>query len=602
MLSYIWFWKINSKGVVFNMEPFKNFKVAAYVYAYYLEKVDEAEIQRGIDYFKKYIHLDKVYIENHRGTVDIPVEKLKAVKALFEKNGIETSGGITSTQLVDGVRKPSYYDTFCYTDPRHREEYLRIVRELASVFDEIILDDFFFTACRCEMCIEAKGKQSWKDYRLHMMEEFSHEIVDLARKVNPKMNFIIKYPNWYESYQETGYNPGKQKDIFDMIYTGTETRNACYSPQHLQLYESYSIIRLQENTAPGRNGGGWIDQGGSSDNLSRWLDQANATMLAKAKELMLFNFAVLVDSPALPPLGQQFYRIDEIVGKCGNPVGVAAWEPFDADGEDQLYNYLGQCGLAVEPSPYFNDKAPTVLLTQSSACEPDAMEKLEKYVRQGGNAVVTVGFVHETYDKGIKDMTSVRLTHRHVLSNEFMVSNMNYLQMEVERSDDPILFEVLDYKTNATHSDITILAGEDNFPMMTEDNYGKGRLFILNVPENFADLYKLPKSVVRAFNKHLSMGQRVFVAAHPQVNFFAYDNNVYGIQSHRPMPDSIQVIVRGECKGLRDIETGRVYDEKLTMPKPGKKGDATTVIPEPTEYAFEVQMFPGRMMFVEVID
>ena len=285
-----------------------------------------------------------------------------------------------------------------------------------------------------------------------------------------------------------------------------------------------------------------------------------------------------------------------------DPVGVAAWEPFDADGEDQLYNYLGQCGLAVEPSPYFNDKAPTVLLTQSSACEPDAMEKLEKYVRQGGNAVVTVGFVHETYDKGIKDMTSVRLTHRHVLSNEFMVSNMNYLQMEVERSDDPILFEVLDYKTNATHSDITILAGEDNFPMMTEDNYGKGRLFILNVPENFADLYKLPKSVVRAFNKHLSMGQRVFVAAHPQVNFFAYDNNVYGIQSHRPMPDSIQVIVRGECKGLRDIETGRVYDEKLTMPKPGKKGDATTVIPEPTEYAFEVQMFPGRMMFFEVID
>ena len=107
MLSYIWFWKINSKGVVFNMEPFKNFKVAAYVYAYYLEKVDEAEIQRGIDYFKKYIHLDKVYIENHRGTVDIPVEKLKAVKALFEKNGIETSGGITSTQLVDEIGKAS---------------------------------------------------------------------------------------------------------------------------------------------------------------------------------------------------------------------------------------------------------------------------------------------------------------------------------------------------------------------------------------------------------------------------------------------------------------------------------------------------------------
>lgn len=583
------------------MEPFKNFKVAAYVYAYYLDKADEAEIQRGIDYFKKYIHLDKVYIENHRGVVDIPVEKLKKVKALFEKNGIETSGGITSTALVNGQRKPSYYDTFCYTDPAHRAEYLRIVRELASVFDEIILDDFFFTACRCEMCIEAKGDKSWKDYRLGLMEEFSHEIVDLAKSVNPGLNFIIKYPNWYESYQETGYNPGKQKDIFDMIYTGTETRNACYSAQHLQRYESYSIIRLLENTAPGRNGGGWIDQGGSSDNLSRWLDQANLTMLAKARELMLFNFSVLVDSPALPPLGQEFYRIDKLVGLCGNPVGVAAWEPYDADGEDQVYNYLGQGGVNVEPSPYFNDKAPTVLLTQSSACDPTAMEKLEKYVREGGNAIVTVGFVHETYDKGIKDMTSVRLTHRHVLGKEFMVANANYNASEVACSTEPVLFEVLDYKTNATHSDITILAGEDNFPMMTEDNYGKGRLFILNVPENFADLYKLPQPVWRAINKHMSMGQRVYLGCPAQFNFFAYDNNVYGIQSYRPMAQTVQVIVRGDCKGLRDLETGKVYEEKLTLPKPGMKGDATSVIPEETEYAFEVTLFPGRMMFFEVL-
>ena len=33
--------------------------------------------------------------------------------------------------------------------------------------------DFFFTACRCEMCIEAKGKRSWKEYRLNLMEQFA---------------------------------------------------------------------------------------------------------------------------------------------------------------------------------------------------------------------------------------------------------------------------------------------------------------------------------------------------------------------------------------------------------------------------------------------
>ncbi|MCQ2445386.1 MAG: hypothetical protein MJ141_00685, partial [Clostridia bacterium] len=147
------------------MQPYKNFKLASYVFAYYLARATDEEIQKGIDYFKQYAPLNKVYIENHRGKVDIPQKRLREVKALFEKNGIETSGGITSTQFVNGVRKPSYYDTFCYTDPDHRKEYLRIVKELAEVFDEIILDDFFFTACRCEMCIEAKGDRSWKDFR-----------------------------------------------------------------------------------------------------------------------------------------------------------------------------------------------------------------------------------------------------------------------------------------------------------------------------------------------------------------------------------------------------------------------------------------------------
>ncbi len=583
-------------------KKFENFQVAAYVFAYYLNTAEEKDIQKGIDFYKKHIHLDKVYIENHRGKIDISQEKLRMAKAVFEKNGIQVAGGITSTQFVNGIRKPSYYDTFCYTDPDHRAEYLRIVKELAEVFDEIILDDFFFTGCRCEMCIEQKGNRSWARYRLDMMEQFSHEIVDLAKSVNPKMYFIIKYPNWYESYQETGYNPGKQKDIFDMIYTGTETRDPVYSAQHLQRYESYSIIRLMENTAPGKNGGGWIDPFGASDNMNVFLEQAHLTLLAKAKELMLFNFSVLEDTPLLPALGHDLYRIDRLVGMSGKPVGVSVWEPFDGDGEDQLYNYLGMCGLNVEPTPYFNENAPVVLFTQSTAHAPDAMEKLEKYVRSGGNAVVTAGFFHEMYHKGIKELTSVRLTHRHVLGNEYMINHANYTDVHYATAPEKVLFEVLDYKTNASVSDITLIAGEDNFPIMTEDNYGKGRFFILNVPENFAELYKLPREVIQGINKHLSMGQRMYLGCTPKYNLFAYDNNVYGIRSYRPMADVCQVIVRGKCKGLRDPETGTVYDACLPLATPCPRGDATCVIDEPAEFAFPVKMAPGTMKFLEIID
>jgi len=583
------------------MEGYRNFKVAAYVFAYYLAEASEEEILQGINFFKNSIHLDKVYLENHRSVVDIPVEKMRKVKKLFNDNGIETSGGITSTVLVDGKRKPALFDSFCYSDPAHRQKYLQIVRELASVFDEIILDDFFFASCRCEMCIEAKGKMSWKDYRLKLMEDFSKEIVDLAKSVNPNVNFIIKYPNWYESYQETGYNPGKQKDIFDMIYTGTETREPFYSAQHLQRYESYSIIRLMENTAPGRNGGGWIDPWGSWNNINQFLEQADLTFYAKAKELMLFNFTHLLDTTMLPALGQRLKRTDRMVSMMGNPVGVSAWEPFDADGEDQVYNYLGMGGVAVEPSPYFNEDAPTVLLTQSSAYAPDAMEKLEAYVRRGGNAVITVGFLREMYDKGMKDMTSVRLTNRHVMGKEYMIDNANYTNVHCAKGEESVLFEILDYKTNATWADILLLAGENNFPVMTEDFYGKGRLFILNVPENFADLYKLPKEVWRSINKHISMGQRVYVAGDAKCSFFAYDNNVYGIQSYSPKEENIQVIVRGECKGIRDLESGKVYSEKLTVFVPDKRQDAATVIDEPVEYAFEIPVWGGRDIFFEIL-
>ena len=122
------------------------------------------------------------------------------------------------------------------------------------------------------------------------------------------------------------------------------------------------------------------------------------------------------------------------------------------------------------------------------------------------------------------------------------------------------------------------------------------------MPENYADLYKLPSEVIRGMNKHLSMGQRVYLGCAPKYNLFAYDNNVYGIQCYRPMRDTCQVIVRGECRGLRDIETGREYTQCKALPLPGHRGDATSEIPEPPEFAFDVTMFPGRYMFFEVME
>lgn len=584
------------------MEKYKNFSLASYVYAYYLDGKTEEQIQADIDFYNQYVPLNKVYLETHRALVDIPEEQMRMAKRVFERNGFTVSGGITTTVKV-GDAKPAIFDCFCFSDPAHREELLRIVRYTASVFDEFILDDYYFSSCRCEMCIREKGKRSWKQFKLDQMRDFSHLLVGAAKEVNPKCNVIIKYPNWYESFQELGYDPGRQKDIFDMIYTGTETRNSNYSGQHLQRYLSYGLVRLMENTAPGRNGGGWIDLGGSAGNLSVWLEQADLTLFSGARELMMFNFASLINSPALAALGVELRRVDNILGKLGNPVGVSAYEPYDSDGEDQLINYVGMCGIPLEPTPYFDDKAPVVFLTQNSAYDPEVMPKLEKYVREGGIAIVTSGFVRATADRGIFDMTSVRPTDRKVCGTRYQLTNLNISTRNIHVSDEPVWWTVMNHKNNATWYDVLLHVNDFSTAVMTEDYYGRGFLYILNIPDNFGDLYRLPKDVIGAIGKNFARKGKMFLSVSPKFNLYLYDNDVFGVYNFNEFKQPAEVTILGdEYIGFEDIESGRRYTEPLrTNPRPVRSGDSATCRPEPTERVYELPAGPGGYRFFRLL-
>jgi hypothetical protein len=85
------------------------------------------------------------------------------------------------------------------------------------------------------------------------MEEASHSLViEPARAVNPKVELVIKYPNWYEHFQGLGFHLDVQPKMFDRVYTGTETRDPIRGNQHLQAYHGYSIFRYFDNLKPGR--------------------------------------------------------------------------------------------------------------------------------------------------------------------------------------------------------------------------------------------------------------------------------------------------------------------------------------------------------------
>ena len=135
-----------------------------------------------------------------------------------------------------------------------------------------------------------KGNRSWSDYRLELMEEIAHLVCDTAKEVNPDCKCVIKSSNWFESWQETGYNPEKQKDIFDAIYTAAESRNPKMSQQHLPRYLRLFAFpvsgKCSARKEQWRLGGQW----GQLNNINWYAEQVLLAVYAGAKEICLFGF------------------------------------------------------------------------------------------------------------------------------------------------------------------------------------------------------------------------------------------------------------------------------------------------------------------------
>ena len=227
------------------MGNYRNFELTTYFVAGGTVKADREKLKKDIAWFGRYLKLDKVYLEAFRGGDFATEEQVRMVKETFEEAGIKVEGGITTAIPTPEGDKPKQrlFDTFCYNDPKMLKTLKDAVELTARVFDKFMIDDFFFSNCTCEAC--RKGRDafnaangiedgSWQGYRVDLLRKISKEyMIDAAKAVNPNCQVIIKYPNWMESFQETGYDPMSQKDLFDGIYTGTETRDPLHTDQHL---------------------------------------------------------------------------------------------------------------------------------------------------------------------------------------------------------------------------------------------------------------------------------------------------------------------------------------------------------------------------------
>jgi hypothetical protein len=594
------------------------FRVAIYIPVAVVERMkDPVWLQQSWDQIASQVKVDKVYIESYRSGLLADDALLETVKAFFTAHGVQVAGGIAFAAGGDMAGSESgggdgQFISFSYTDPKQRSYVKHVSEVTARHFDEIILDDFFFNNTKRDSDIDAKGDASWSEFRLRLMDGVSRElVVGAARAVNPKVKIVIKFPNWYEHFQANGYDLDQEPKIFDGIYTGTETRDPVTTDQHLQQYESYQIVRYFDNIAPGRNGGGWVD---IYDNryLDRYAEQLWDTMLAKAPQIMLFQYSDLLkpaeignrkawssldtsfnlaglekwhaasalQAPAnyATVAGYSLSTVNAVVGKLGLAQGIASYKPYQSTGEDFLHNYLGMIGIPIDLHPAFPADAKTVLLTESAKFDPAIVSKIKAHLEKGGNVVITSGLLRALQGKGIEQICELHDTGNVLKVTDYWGAYGAGSGANLGATAEILVPEIA-FQTNDAWPVVRGTANGRGAPLVIMDRYSKGILYVLTIPENPSDLYALPQPVLTAIKQYLLRDFPVEIDAPSKVSLFAYDNHTFVVESYLDVPTQVTVSTLGSFSKLRNLATGEVVEGKAAATRSGARAEQRVEFP-----------------------
>ena len=564
--------KIHDKSIAerMNKMSYQNFNVSVYCPVSNINKITDFEdFERKLKLLYGNVKIGRAYLECYRGMEWCDKEQLLKVKSFFESKGIATSGGITT---CDDSNNEGFI-SLCYSTEKGQEILRKAVALNAEVFDEFIFDDFYFLNCRCEACIKQKGDRSWSQFRLDQKKWITEEIVmKTAKEINPDINVIVKYPQWYEDYNETGYDLKMEPALFDSIYTGTETRNPTYAQQHLPKYLSYFVMRYLESAAPGRNLGGWFDPYECTYNVTSYLEQGYLTLFGKAKEVTLFCLDSLIkdnDYRTFPPaLGQMFEEVDSYLGKLGKPVGAAAYRPAYGRGENNLHNYLGMCGVPMEPCIDYPEQAKVIFLAESAADDTLIAEKMKKSLIGGADVIVTSGFVRKMGEIFKKEFVNVAYSARKALVCDYADTKNNGVSVSGRYSGDKeILIPQLDYCTNDIWELAAAYGTDNNFPIGRRLSFGAGRLSIITIPDNMGDLYHYPEKVLNVIRNLFSAEMPASLEAPSKVQLFAYDNDKIIVRSDLDYYESVTLHLSDRFTVVRDMIKGveiPVKDHRVT--------------------------------------
>lgn len=382
------------------------------------------DVARAIDWCRESA-VTKVYIESFREGHQVARPVLENAKKRFLAAGFDVSGCITTLGL--GRRSTGWKLITCFTDSKAQERLREVFEYTAALFDEIMIDDFWFTDCTCNECDRARrartvtigGRTStpagdtWEDYRRELMVRLSREyVLDAAKKVNSRAQLIIKYPQWYDNFHDRGYDVALETADFDKIWVGTETRDRSQTGK--VQYEGYFIMRWLAGIGGGKTGGGWFDPYQTSE--TNYVEQARQTILAGAKETVLFCYGALVRGTGaknIAALRPHFSALLDAAREVRRRpvIGVAAYKPPNSHPEQEpfVYDFVGMLGIPLVPCHEFPADAPAAFFPVHALKDPDFAGNLGKFIDASKPVLLTDGLARRLEGKLTLDRPNVQI-------------------------------------------------------------------------------------------------------------------------------------------------------------------------------------------------
>ncbi len=353
----------------------------------------------------------KVFLETYRGRFQVDADLMARARDRFRAAEIDVAGGITTTRV--GKASTGWKELICcYTDDATQRSLQAAFEFCAGLFDEIMIDDFWFTDCACPECDAARRARTvtiggraypvtgdtWAAYRGELMVQLSRRyVIAAARAVNPRVKLIIKYPQWYDRFHERGYDVRRQTDDFDLIWVGTETRDfgdarwGGWPPTAASF-----LMRWLGGIGGAKCGGGWYDWLGTTEHT--YLEQARQTILGGARASTLFAYGGLQRDTGprnLEVLRQHLPELQRVAAEVRRRTiaGVAAYKPIGSPAEKEAYagNFLGMLGVPVVPGHEFPVDAPAAFFSLTALADPQIVARLTAFIGTGRPVLLTDG-------------------------------------------------------------------------------------------------------------------------------------------------------------------------------------------------------------------